>query len=43
MYWFTTINVLNKQYLCKLTLKIVLLKIVVLGAFGANDFGYSSW
>ena len=43
MYWFTTINVLNKQYLCKLTLKIMLLKIVVLGAFGAKDFEDSSW
>ena len=43
MYWFTTVNVLNKQYLRKLTLKRTLLKIVVLGAFGAKDFEYRSW
>ena len=41
MYWSATINVLNKQYSRKLTLIIVLLKIVVLGVVGAKDFEYS--
>ena len=43
MYWFTTMNVLNKQHLHKLTLKRTLLKMVVLGVFGAKDFEYRSW
>ena len=43
MYWFTTMNVLNELYLHKLTLERTLLKIVVLGAFGAKDFEYRSW
>ena len=36
-------NLLNEQYLRKLTLKRTLLKIVVLGAFGAKDFEDRSW
>ena len=40
MYWSTTIDVLNKQYSRKLTLIIVLLKIVVSGVVGAKDFKY---
>ena len=43
MYWFTTMNVLNKQHLHKLILKRTLLKMVVLGVFGAKDFEYRSW
>ena len=43
IYWFTTMNVLNEQYLCTLTLKRTLLKMVLLGAFGAKDFEYRSW
>ena len=43
MYWFTIVNVLNEQYLSTLTLKRTLLKMVVLGAFGAKDFEYRDW
>ena len=43
MYWFTTRNVLNELYLRTLTLKRSLLKMVVLGAFGAKDFEYHGW
>ena len=43
MYWFTTMNVLNEQYLRTLTLKRTLLKMVILGAFGAKDFEYRGW
>ena len=43
MYWFTTMNVLNEQYLHKLTLKRMLLKTVILGAFRVKDFEYRSW
>ena len=43
MYWFTTVNVLNEQYLHTHTLKRTLLKMAVLGAFGAKDFEYRSW
>ena len=39
----TTMNVLNEQYLRTLTLKRTLLKMVLLGAFGAKDFEYRSW
>ena len=40
IYWFTTMNVLNEQYLHTLTLNRTLLKLVVLGAFGAKNFGW---
>ena len=36
-------NVLNEEYLRTLTLKRMLLKMVVLGAFGAKDFEYHGW
>ena len=36
-------NVLNELYLRTLTLKRTLLKMVVLGTFGAKDFEYDGW
>ena len=41
MYWFTTMNVLNEHYLCTLTLKRTLLKMVVPGGVWGQGFRIS--